>query len=204
MACLRQLVTAHLRRATETHRILAQPDAMRAADLLRRASALADRIEAEPDLLGKVIASGRLAQGRLELRLDPSLLATTIAVPEADLAADLVSLSEPFTLRRRGVETKIIAGETIPAPDPVLKKTLAEAHAWARALRGGTSLTEIARKTGRSEPYIRTRIPLAFLAPRIQEAILDGHQPPDLSVAQLIRDGIPMGWSEQARLFRIK
>ena len=61
----------------------------------------------------------------------------------------------------------------------------------------------MARKTGYSEPYIRTRIPLAFLAPRLQAAILDGKQPADMSIAQLLRDGIPVGWTEQARLFAI-
>lgn len=101
------------------------------------------------------------------------------------------------------METRIIAGETLPAPDEVLQRTLAEAHLWARALRAGTSLTEIARDTGHSGPHIRTRIPLAFLAPRVQAAILDGRQPPDLSVAQLIRDGIPVDWTEQTRLFGI-
>ena len=85
----------------------------------------------------------------------------------------------------------------------MLQRTLAEAHLWARDLRAGTSLIEIARKTGRSEPYIRTRIPLAFLAPKLQAAILDGRQPVDLSVARLIRDGIPMDWAEQARMFEI-
>jgi site-specific DNA recombinase len=78
---------------------------------------------------------------------------------------------------------------------------LAEAHLWARLLRGGTSLTEVARKTGQPEPYIHSRIPLAFLAPKLQAAILDGRQPPDLSVAKLLRDGIPMDWTEQAQVF---
>ena len=94
-----------------------------------------------------------------------------------------------------------MAGETEPLPDPVLVRTLAEARAWATSLRAGTTLAEIAASTGRSEPYIRTRIPLAFLAPRLQAAILDGRQPPDLSVAGLLREGIPMGWDDQARLF---
>ena len=47
----------------------------------------------------------------------------------------------------------------LPAPDPLLIRTLAEAHVWARSLRAGKSLTEIASATGQSEPYIRTRIP---------------------------------------------
>ena len=85
----------------------------------------------------------------------------------------------------------------------MLQRTLAEAHLWARALRAGKSLIEIAQDTGRSEPYIRTRIPLAFLAPKLQAAILDGRQPADFSVAKLIRDDIPMDWETQARMFGV-
>ena len=70
----------------------------------------------------------------------------------------------------------------------MLQRTLAEAHLWARDLRAGTSLIDIARKTGRSEPNIRTRIPLAVLAPKAQAAI---------------RDDIPMDWTVQARMFAI-
>jgi site-specific DNA recombinase len=74
--------------------------------------------------------------------------------------------------------------------------TLAEAHLWALALRAGTSLIEIARVTGHSQPDIRMRIPLAFLAPNVQAAILDGQKPPDLSLAPLLRHGFPMDWAE--------
>ena len=144
-----------------------------------------------------------MAPGKLQLELDPGVIAAALEVPVASLSDQLLRFSCAFTLRRRGVETRIIAGESAPAPDEVLQRTLAEAHLWARALRGGTSLTEIARQTGRSEPYIRTRIPLAFLAPKLQAAILDGRQPVHLSMAQLIRDDIPMGWKEQERLFEI-
>ncbi len=199
---LRQLIVGHLRTAATGHAFLAQPDASGAAELVRRATALADRIESDAAFLGRILASGTLALGKLQLELDPGVIAETLEVPVASLSGRLLRFSCAFALRRRGVETKIIAGEAVPAPDEVLQRTLAEAHLWARALRAGTSLTEIARETGRSEPYIRTRIQLAFLAPKLQAAILDGRQPVHLSVAQLIRDDVPMGWSEQARLFQ--
>ncbi|TGD45354.1 recombinase family protein [Pseudotabrizicola sediminis] len=202
-ACLRQITVGHLRKAAAGHALLAQPEAGGAADLVHRASALADQIEADPALIGSITSSGTLTPGRLQLQLDPAVIAAALALPVAALSDRLIRFTCPFALRRRGVETRIIAGETIPAPDSVLQRCLAEAHLWARALRAGTALTEIARETGRSEPYIRTRIPLAFLAPRVQAAILDGRQPVDLSVAQLLRDGIPMDWREQARLFGI-
>ncbi|WP_395541891.1 recombinase family protein [Neotabrizicola sp. sgz301269] len=200
---LRHLVVAHLRRAASGHALLAQPEATGAAELMRRATDLADRLESDTARLGSLIASGSLAQGRLQLELDPGKIAAALDVPEASLSDTLLRVRCAFALRRRGVETRIIAGETAPARDEVLQRTLAEAHLWARALRRGTSLTEIARKTGRSEPYIRTRIPLAFLAPKLQAAILDGRQPPHVSVAQFIREDIPLDWTEQARFFEI-
>jgi site-specific DNA recombinase len=200
---LRQIFLGHLRKAATGHALLAQPEASAAAELIRRATALADRVESEPALLGRVIASGTLLPGKLQLELDPGVIAAALETSAGALSDQLLRFTSDFHLRRRGVETRIIAGDALPAQDKVLQRTLAEAHLWARALRAGTSLTEIARATGRSEPYIRTRIPLAFLAPRLQAAILDGRQPVDFSVAQLLRDGIPTDWNEQARLFQI-
>lgn len=202
-ACLRQLVIQHLQLAAETQTILARPDASQAADLAGRANAMADRIGREPELLGKMIVEGTLAQGQVLLNLNATAIATALHINAGELSPELTSITQPFALRRRGIEAKIIAGETIAAPDSVLQRTLAEAHLWARALLAGKSLIDIAQESGRSEPFIRTRIPLAFLAPRLQAAILDGRQPAELSVAQLIRDGIPMDWSEQARTFRV-
>jgi site-specific DNA recombinase len=167
---------------------------LEADNLSRRARTLADGIEADTDLLGNFFAAGSLAQGRLDLRPDAAALAAALQASVDALSSDFTRIAEPFTLRRRGIETRIIAGETLPAPDTVLQRTLAEAHAWAKALRAGRSLTEIARRTGRSEPYIRARIPLAFLAPHLQAAILSGRQPADFSVAKLVCDGIAMDW----------
>lgn len=62
-------------------------------------------------------------------------------------------------------------------------------------------LTEIARREGHSESYIRTRTPLAFLAPNFQAVILAGTQPPELSLERILRSGIPLDWSEQSRIF---
>ncbi len=39
---------------------------------------------------------------------------------------------------------------------------------------------------------------MAFLAPDIVEAILDGHQPADLELERLMK-GVPIGWNEQRR-----
>ena len=43
-------------------------------------------------------------------------------------------------------------------------------------------------------------LPLAFPAPDIVEAILQGRQPVELTVLRLKRIGLPLSWVEQRRL----
>jgi hypothetical protein len=54
----------------------------------------------------------------------------------------------------------------------------------------------LAKQTGFDERYISRIIPLAFLAPDITEAILEGRQAPDLSLQNCV-DEIPLEWSLQ-------
>jgi hypothetical protein len=135
------------------------------------------------------------------IRLRAEAIAAALGVVPDDLAADLVALDRPLALRRRGVETRIVTGVRAPAPDPVLIRVLAEARLWALGLQAGTSLAELATRTRHSKAYLRARLPLAFLAPALQAAILDGRHSPDLSVARLIREGVPYDWADQQRRF---
>jgi site-specific DNA recombinase len=62
------------------------------------------------------------------------------------------------------------------------------------------SAAAIARCEGVLPNYVRRLTRLAFLSPRIVEAIVAGHQPPELSAKALTeRIEIPLVWSEQER-----
>ena len=198
---IRRLLAAHLREMAMRHGLLDAPDAVDAATLARRGVDLAAQIEAHPSLFATLIETVVLGHGHIRIRLQADATAKSLGETTDALSPDLLGFSRSLALRRRGVETRIVAGETEQKLDPVLVRTLAEARAWAKALRAGTSLTEIAASIGRSEPFISARIPLAFLAPCLQAAILEGRQAPDLSVARLLREGIPMRWDDQARQF---
>lgn len=112
-----------------------------------------------------------------------------------------MAVSVPFTLRRRGVEMKIVTGSTASPPDPTLVRTLREAHAWTRELRAGRGIAEIAQSAGHSDAFIRTRAQLAFLSPRLQNAILEGTQPPGLTLKRILRRPVPLNWEAQERLY---
>jgi site-specific DNA recombinase len=86
-----------------------------------------------------------------------------------------------------------------------LDRSLVRALAWARNLRWrlehGKPLNELARDDGCSRPYVSSLIRLAYLAPDITRAIVDGAQPAKLTLADLMTRDIPLDWVEQRRSF---
>jgi site-specific DNA recombinase len=92
-------------------------------------------------------------------------------------------------------------------PQGRIYRSLVKAIAWAHELRhrlersGEIGLQDLAREEGCSRPYVSSMIRLAYLAPAITQAILDGTQPPRLTLAALMRRDIPVDWTEQRRAF---
>jgi hypothetical protein len=87
-------------------------------------------------------------------------------------------------------------------PNAALIKALTRAHTWKDKLVSGEapSIRAIVDEAGITERYVARIIRLAFLAPDIVEAILDGYQPADLELERLLQ-GIPFAWADQRRLF---
>ena len=113
---------------------------------------------------------------------------------------------EAICLKRRGIERKIVLpsvdvrrGET----DPVLCRMIGQAHAWIMELASGAvpSVDAIAEREGRNGADVSGILQLAFLAPDIVEAILDGRHPIDLTPTVLTRLGtLPGDWTAQRHL----
>ena len=86
-----------------------------------------------------------------------------------------------------------------------IDKSLVKALAWAGDLRWrlehGKSLNELAREDSCSRPYVSSLIRLAYLAPGIMRAIVNGNQPAQLTLADLMNRDIPLDWAEQRRSF---
>ena len=82
--------------------------------------------------------------------------------------------------------------------DQALILALARARTWLRALRSGKdeNITQIAHRFDLNEAHVRRILRLAFLAPDIVEAIVEGRQPRTLTVKILLRS-IPLAWTDQ-------
>ncbi len=151
--------------------------------------------------IAPVISGGSIRTGHLCLNLDAETMATHLGVCANGIAPDFLTLSTAFTCRRRGMETKIIAGNQNPDPDQTLVRALRNAHRWAEALKSGTPIKQIAADNDCSDSYARRVIPLATLSPKLQEAILSGSQPDNLTLETLIRTRIPLDWVTQETRF---
>ncbi|MDI3334797.1 recombinase family protein [Defluviimonas aestuarii] len=197
-------IADHIVQATSGHRLLAKPDLRADPGYLDAARDLVQVLRApNPDLLRRLLVGGTIGPQKIVLTLDPDTLSDALHLRAEDLSPDLLDLSAPVHLRRRGVEAKLVAGKAEPDPDPVLLRTLADAHCWITALRSGTPLAVIARKAGHHDAFIRTRAPFAFLSPRIQLAIRDGTVPPELTSHRILQRPIPLDWQEQERLYGV-
>ncbi len=114
----------------------------------------------------------------------------------------------PIQMRRRGVEMRIVL-EDNPAPTRVdlpLLKAVARARRWSQDLSAGRvqSVDELAKRDGVAARYVRELMPLGFLAPRIVQAIVEGHQPPELTVLHLTRRiDLPLLWRAQEQAIGI-
>jgi hypothetical protein len=91
-------------------------------------------------------------------------------------------------------------------PDPNLVQTILEARrrlALYTNPHRPMTISEIASREAVNLGDVSRSLQLAFLAPDIVEAILDGRQPVSLTATQLRRlENLPLCWDEQRVLFR--
>ena len=152
------------------------------------------RIVLEDDLI-------RIVINRLDFCSALALPAPTGSAEEEE--ALVVSI--PVTLRRLGKETRLIvsSGNQQTKQDPALIKAIVRAHAWLAMLRNREvgSIADIARSENLQRTYVSSLMPLAFLAPDITEAILDGSQPLELSLDGVLASSpLPTSWTKQRTL----
>ena len=81
-------------------------------------------------------------------------------------------------------------------------KALARAHRWKKLLESRTYATvdDLAKAEKINASYISRVLRLTLLAPAIVEAILDGRQPADLQLDDILKP-FPINWQEQLDRF---
>ena len=125
----------------------------------------------------------------------------TRATVSAD--GETITVHIPLTFRKRGGRKLVVTpdgAEWAPRPrvDNAMVKALARAFRWRKMLDDGRACD--ARGSGpgqgRRASYVSRVLRLTLLAPEIVEAILDGRQPAELQLDDLL-EGFPLEWTQQ-------
>jgi hypothetical protein len=111
----------------------------------------------------------------------------------------------PITLRHQGgrkqVVTPVGATPWFPTPsrvDNTIVKAIVRAHRWRDMLESGRHATvrDLAKSEGINESYLGRILRLTLLSPSIIEAILEGLQPANLELDDLLKQ-FPVTWDQQ-------
>jgi site-specific DNA recombinase len=160
------------------------------------------------------LAAGWMSDAAPTERVGAAICRMTIGGEEivAELAPEARPASEdggpirlPFHPSGRG---RLIAGASVGMEsgrrriDRALVRAVVLARCWARRLELGevASIRDIARQHRLCLRYTARLLPLAYLAPDLLEAVMDGRQPRNLTLKALIAGPLPRGWNEQRQL----
>ena len=150
----------------------------------------------QSEIIAALVRRITVAQDKVTIEIDRKALAERLLDQEASSTSRgknrrPITIEVPVRFRRRGVEAKLIVLESAgpaPEPDANLVKALARAHEWfGRIVRGeANGIGDIASAERLCRTYVTRVLCLAFLAPEITKAILEGRQPTELTAKRLI------------------
>ena len=107
-------------------------------------------------------------------------------------------------LARRGRSGRLESSDgkvddRVGRPDAAVVKAISRAHDWLGRFERGevASYHELARAEGFTPGYVRSVMQLAFLAPPLVEAFLDGRRQLRGGVVELLNDSLSLSWQQQ-------
>ena len=121
-------------------------------------------------------------------------------------STEVMILQAPARLKRCGGEVRFVlppdSGHAKSHHVPSLIRAVARAHHWVGLILRGDATTQrsIAAETGLDARYVSRILPLAFLAPDLTEAILEGTHSPDLALGSCL-ENLSADWVEQRSSF---
>ena len=131
-----------------------------------------------------------------------------VSAGNAENSFPTIRLTVLAKLKRAGIGTRMVVdgGDGTTGrkhPDPSLVRIVVKAHDFHERLMKsrGSSLRDVAQAAGVTPSYFTRLLRLAYLAPDITHAIVQGRQPPTLTARTLTKASqLPLDWDAQRRL----
>ena len=143
-----------------------------------------------------LVALIKVEKASLELTLKPAALGL------ADQPCWRWTIPLPARKSFREAKLRIDSGEPGRPVNDDLLVLLADARAALELVQSTPefSLHQIGKREGRCRTHLARLLRIAWLSPRIVEAIVDGAQPRKLNRQTLLAANLPIDWAEQERL----
>lgn len=182
---------------------------------IARAAAFRDALQTSSldhaQSLRRLVRAIYVKPGEIVFELDPRAAIGEAGNTGSDDAGksevDPIIIPVPMLLRRRGAEARLVLeGHSLGRkPDDGLVEAVSKAHVMFGMLTDGSGKTiaDVAKDVGIHIADASRFLPLAFLAPKITDAILRGRQPVELTARALMRDDLPYLWNDQLQQFGI-
>ena len=174
------------------------------ADLLRAmfegAKLLARRLTQPSDAqaaIRSLVALVRVESGSLDFTLKPAALGL------ANQPCWRFSIPLPARKPFREAKLRIDSGTPVKPVKDDLLALLADAHSALELVQSNPelSLHQIGKREGRCRTHLARLLRLAWLSPRVVEAIVQGSQPRNINRQLLLAANLPIEWAEQEQLF---
>jgi site-specific DNA recombinase len=185
-----------------------QGDKSKAASILRVPAADVETLVAEA--LGKLPSDCSASQTRIRDLIDRVVISRAAVqiqlseAAEAEAGARVLTLpwTRPSPYRKREIiqgDAKTYARPMAANARAILIEALRDAHRWLDALLSDPrlALESIASREDKTERSIRMTLSLAFLAPEIVKAAVEGRLPRGFGLKRLV--DLPMAWPDQWR-----
>jgi hypothetical protein len=198
-----------------SRRRLCEATRAKAGSILRVPAADVETLVAEA--LGKLSPDRAASQTDIRNLIDRVVIGrATIRIQLSDVAegtdgAKILTLpwTRPSPYRKREVIQGANDAKTYARPMPanaraILIEALRDAHRWLDELLSDLRLTleSLASREDKSERSIRMTLSLAFLAPEIVKAAVEGRLPRDFGLKRLV--DLPMAWPDQWRTLELQ
>ena len=148
--------------------------------------------------IGETTSTAELFKWIDKVVVKADALVVTVRAANDDQDAPPDTITIPWLANSKLSRTHVPTDNDTSMPDQKLLQSVVRAHTWVNSLANGeySSIEDLAEAVRIHPKVIRQNLRLAFLAPSITEAIVEGRKTGGISLST-IPNKLPIRWSEQ-------
>ncbi len=154
------------------------------------------------EVLAPLLTEVVVTEHNVAITIDAAAMAGALGVTRDADAPTALTIDVPASLRRSGLALRLVdrAGAAVtPDPQASLVRLVVQARRYWSTLRGERiTIGMLAAREGVTSSYLTRVVRLAFLAPAVVEAIVEGRQGAELTMVRLFDVGGIVEWGAAA------